>query len=89
MTNLEIITAHKKGHRCDTGAAGKRETQQRGDCLVSNLGGRTLLTRRGERERRREGGKGETLPDGARLPDSPAGGSVSGRDGHTHWREVW
>jgi hypothetical protein len=70
---LDIISAHKKGHRCDTGAAGKRETQRRGDCLVSNLGGRMLLTGRGERERRREGGKGESLPDGARLPDSTGG----------------
>jgi hypothetical protein len=32
-----------------------------------------LLTGRGERERRREGGKGESLPDGARLPDSTGG----------------
>lgn len=70
---MEIIFAHKKGHRCDTGAAGKRETQWRGDCLVSNLGGRTLPTRSEEGEKRREGGKGETLPDGARLPDSTGG----------------
>ena len=69
-SKLEVSSAHKKGHQCDTGAAGKRETQRRGDCLVSNLGGRTPLTGMGEGKRGKGEGEGrEALPDGARQPE--------------------
>ena len=56
-SNPEVSSAHKKGHRCDTGAAGKKETQRRGDCLVSNLGGRTSLTGMGEGKGEGRGGR--------------------------------